>query len=78
MFGDENFRFGARAVKRTPRSQLYVGYGVDSGPSRGDSCTRAFRPKRSITCVAANVRLAQEADNRRRLTERVNSTLSGP
>jgi hypothetical protein len=22
-------------VKRTPRSQLYVGYGADSGPSRG-------------------------------------------
>jgi len=33
-----------RAVKGTPRSQLYVGYGANSGPSRGDPWRRAFRP----------------------------------
>src|SRR5271169_4903540 len=34
----------AQDGERTPRSQLYVGYGADSGPSRGDTCTRTIRP----------------------------------
>jgi hypothetical protein len=34
------------AVKHSPRSQRNVGYRPDSGPSRGDPCTCAFRPKR--------------------------------
>ncbi len=32
------------AVKRTSRSQWNVGYGADSGPSRGHSFRRALRP----------------------------------
>ena len=39
-----SFRSPFWAVKRTPRSQLYVGYGADSGPSRGDTCRRTSRP----------------------------------
>jgi hypothetical protein len=44
-----------RAVKRTPRSQLYVGYGADSGPSRGDTCRRTSRPNATSTTAVRYV-----------------------
>ena len=81
-FGNGNIRF--REV--TSRSQRDDGFRADSGPSRGDGGTRAIRPiqaSKAAVCYVRNtsapaVRCAQIAVIRRRLGERVKSTLSRP
>jgi hypothetical protein len=40
-------------VTPVSRSQLYVGYGPDSGPSRGDTRRRAIRPIETIAICSA-------------------------
>ena len=44
-----------RAVKPIQSKQWNGGYGADSGPSRGDPCRRAFRPKQALIEVPANI-----------------------
>src|SRR5208282_6745401 len=44
-------------MKPNSRSKSYDGYRPDSGPSRGDSCRRAFRPteaSRAAVCYVRN------------------------
>ena len=41
-----------RAVKGISRSQWNDAFPADSGPSRGDPCRRALRPKRSVSVHA--------------------------
>ena len=43
-------------MKRTPRSQLYVGYGADSGPSRGEARRRTSRPSEAYKAAICNGR----------------------
>ena len=49
-----NCRFGRLTLFRA--RTLNAGYGADSGPSRGDSCRRAFRPKHAFIGVPQNRR----------------------